>query len=210
MEFSELVKKRKSKRWYLDKPVPDELIKKILHESSLSPSFMNGQPWEVAVVRGKKLRDVAELLDRRLKENRSTRSISWDIPWPERQRDILARMNAGRPDRVLPPDDPPGIWMYYAPVGLFMHIHKDLNEWALFDLGLFVQSVLLSAANLGVDTVPQARMGNNNDEVASLLGLDTSRRIIMGVVMGYADPDHPNNKYNSPRENSGNFTTWHE
>ena len=110
--------------------------------------------------------------------------------------------------RVLP-EDPMGLWMYNAPVVLFIHIHRDLNEWALFDIGLFAQSVLLASKNAGVDTVPQARMGNNNEEVAALLGLGSERRIIMGITMGYGDKDHPNNQYRSPRQDIDAWTTWH-
>ncbi len=209
MEFSEVVRKRKSKRWYTGKEVPGETIEKILEEAAMAPSFMNGQPWEVAVVTGDKLREIAELFERMLLEKKETHSISWEIDWPERQKEILDNMKRSKTDRVYP-GDPCGKWIYYAPVVFFIHIHRSLNEWALFDIGLFVQTLLLSATDHGLSTVPQARMGNNNREVAEPLGLGEERRIIMGVCMGYAKTGHPNNMYLSPREEVSRFTTWHQ
>ncbi|MFC1671445.1 nitroreductase [Spirochaetota bacterium] len=209
MEFSEVLKARKSRRWYQDKPVQEETIKKILEWASLSPSFMNNQPWEVAVVTGQKLKEVAELMDKRYKEKKSTHSISWDINWPERQREIFEKKKKeANTERILP-EDPLGIWMYNAPAVLLIHIHRDLNEWALFDIGLFAQTLMLSATAMGVNTVPQARMGNDNEEVAEILGLGKERRIIMGVTMGYADETHSNNRYRSPRQDFSEWTTWH-
>lgn len=209
MEFNEVVKKRKSKRWYLDKEVSKDLIIKMITEASLAVSFMNHQPWEAAVVQGKKLKEIAETLDKRQKEDRSTQSIPWPSAWPGRHEKILQKMKESQKKRILP-DDPIGKWMYNAPVVIFLHIHKELNEWSLLDLGSFMQTLLLSAANLGVQTVPQARMGCNNDEVAKLLNLGPERKIILGITMGYADVDHPNNQFYSPREDLQEWTTWHE
>ncbi len=208
MEFNEVVKKRKSKRWYTGREIPKETIEKILKEASLAPSFMNGQPWEVAVVTGDKLKEIAELFEKMLVEKKDTHSIPWEINWPERQKAILNKMKESKTNRVYP-QDPYGKWIYYAPVVFFIHIHRSLNEWALFDIGLFVQTLLLSATDHGLQTVPQARMGNNNKEVAELLGLGEERRIIMGVCMGYAETDHPNNSFLSPRVDPEEFTSWH-
>jgi nitroreductase len=45
MEFSELIKARKSVRGYQQKPVPREVIEEILAVAKWSPSSMNTQPW---------------------------------------------------------------------------------------------------------------------------------------------------------------------
>ena len=43
MEFNEVVKKRKSKRWYLDKEVPKELIIKMITEGYADVDHPNNQ-----------------------------------------------------------------------------------------------------------------------------------------------------------------------
>lgn len=50
MEFSELIKARKSIRGFQNKPIPRELIDEIIEVAKWAPSSMNTQPWYVHVV----------------------------------------------------------------------------------------------------------------------------------------------------------------
>ena len=52
MQFSQLIKARKSIRGYLQKPVPREVIEEIIEVAKWAPSSMNTQPWHVHVVTG--------------------------------------------------------------------------------------------------------------------------------------------------------------
>lgn len=49
MEFSELVLKRQSCRDFSDKPIPNELLYKVVEMGHLSPSAKNKQPWHLWV-----------------------------------------------------------------------------------------------------------------------------------------------------------------
>jgi nitroreductase len=51
MDFLELVKKRRSVRNYLDKPVSDELLEKVLEAGRLAPSACNNQPQVFIVIK---------------------------------------------------------------------------------------------------------------------------------------------------------------
>ncbi|MBN2189236.1 MAG: nitroreductase family protein, partial [Chitinispirillaceae bacterium] len=51
MDFLELVKKRRSVRSYLDRPVDDALLEKVLEAGRLAPSACNNQPWVFIVIR---------------------------------------------------------------------------------------------------------------------------------------------------------------
>lgn len=55
MDFSTLIKARKSIRGYLPKPVPREVIEEIIDVAKWAPSSMNTQPWYVHVVTGEPL-----------------------------------------------------------------------------------------------------------------------------------------------------------
>lgn len=59
MKVSEALQQRKSVRAYLDKPVPQEVITRILNAARCAPSGTNTQPWEVAVTTGKTRDDIA-------------------------------------------------------------------------------------------------------------------------------------------------------
>ena len=53
MEFSEVVKKRRSIRKYKDAPVPKEAILKVLEAARIAPSAGHRQPWHFIVVQDK-------------------------------------------------------------------------------------------------------------------------------------------------------------
>lgn len=57
MEYTELIKKRKSIRKYdLAKPVSEELLNKVLDAARIAPSACNNQPWHFIVMRDEKVK----------------------------------------------------------------------------------------------------------------------------------------------------------
>lgn len=62
MEFLELIKKRYSVREYLEKPLDDATIERVLEAGRLAPSACNNQPWIFVVIKNENsrmsLRDV--------------------------------------------------------------------------------------------------------------------------------------------------------
>ena len=65
MEFSEVVKKRRSIRKYKDREVEKEKIEKIIDAGRRAPSGYNAQPWEFVVVTNKtKKKRIREIYDK--------------------------------------------------------------------------------------------------------------------------------------------------
>jgi nitroreductase len=58
MEIVEAIQKRKSIRAFKSDPVPQEILKKIMELALRAPSWANTQPWEFAIVTGKKLEEI--------------------------------------------------------------------------------------------------------------------------------------------------------
>lgn len=56
MDVFEAIKKRRSVRSYLDKPVEEDKLSKILEAARLAPSASNRQEWRFVAVKDKKLR----------------------------------------------------------------------------------------------------------------------------------------------------------
>jgi nitroreductase len=50
MDFSDLLKKRRSVRDFEDRPVPKDLVEKLINESLQAPSASNMQPWRFTIV----------------------------------------------------------------------------------------------------------------------------------------------------------------
>jgi nitroreductase len=64
MKVSEALAKRKSTRAFLNKTVDVEKIKRILNAAKQAPSGVNAQPWQVAVVMGKKKKLLEQCLEK--------------------------------------------------------------------------------------------------------------------------------------------------
>jgi len=55
--MSDPVLERRSIRKYTDKPVPDELVEKLLRAGMSAPSSGNEQPWHFVVIRDRAILD---------------------------------------------------------------------------------------------------------------------------------------------------------
>ncbi|SHE46739.1 Nitroreductase [Caldanaerobius fijiensis DSM 17918] len=56
VEFYDVVEKRRSIRKYINKPIPEDTIKKVLNAARLAPSWANKQCWRFVVVSDPELR----------------------------------------------------------------------------------------------------------------------------------------------------------
>ena len=56
MDFFEVIKKRRSVRVFKQKPVQDDLVKKILEAACWAPSAGNMQSWEFIIVKDPKIK----------------------------------------------------------------------------------------------------------------------------------------------------------
>ncbi len=62
MDTFTCIRTRREIRDYLDKPIPDENLQKILEAGRLAPSSKNSQPWHFVVIKNKEtLRKISEL-----------------------------------------------------------------------------------------------------------------------------------------------------
>ncbi len=87
MELLDAIRGRRSIRRFLDKPVPKDLVEKILRECTWAPSAMNTQPWYFYVVTGEAREKLVEicsqsfnLLEKRLRELFSDRHVEF-VRW---------------------------------------------------------------------------------------------------------------------------------
>lgn len=51
MDFTSVIKTRRSVRAYADQPIPEDVLGRVLEAARLAPSGNNGQPWRFVVVR---------------------------------------------------------------------------------------------------------------------------------------------------------------
>lgn len=90
MNVSEAVATRRSIRSFLDKPVPFEVIQRILEKARMAPSGCNFQPWEAQVLTGAPLKALQE----RLMAAQPDDPMDYDFSEPGKYDKYKARLQA--------------------------------------------------------------------------------------------------------------------
>ncbi len=219
MNIIEAIENRRSIRAFKTDPIPDEILKKIMKTASKSPSYTNTQPWEIAILRGK----IKDELSRELyKIASSDTPVTPDIPkplvWPEelerRSKEHGERrfkvLGIGRDDtekrknlRLL------NFEFYGASAVLFIFMDKNLGEWSIMDIGMFSQTIMLSALEYGLGSCPQAALTDYPHIVKKYLNIPESKKLVLGMSIGYPDNEALINTYRSIRVEMDEFVRWY-
>ena len=220
METLESIESRKSVRGFKRRPVGKAVMKQILQAASNSPSYTNTQPWEVAVVTGKKKDELARQLLRLARTHAQTRP---DVPtpkqWPSALEERGRQHGARRLDTLgVARDDEKGreelrmmnFEFYGAPCAVFLFIDGSLGEWSIFDAGLFTQNLILAAHSLGVESCLQASVPNYAPEIKRFLGIEGNKKLVIAISLGYPDEKAKLNAYRSLKQKPDQFTKWYE
>jgi nitroreductase len=220
MELLEGIKTRQSIRGFKPDPVPKDVINKILEAVSNTPSYTNTQPWEVVVVSGKKTGELSKIIFELAKAKAPTNP---DLPmpkgWPAEPDARAHEHGARRLDTLgIERGDEEGreklrlmnFEFYGAPCAAFLFIDGSLGEWSIFDMGLFTQNLILAAHSLGVESVLQASVTNYAPEIKKFLGVPDSKKLVIGIPLGYIDEEAKLNAYRSLKQKPEEFTKWCE
>jgi nitroreductase len=89
--------------------------------------------------------------------------------------------------------------LFDAPAVAWLCLDKALSPWSLYDLGAFAQSLMLAAADSGLDSVPAVMLAAWPDIVRAELGVPDALAIAIGIALGHAEREDPLNKLRSPR-----------
>ncbi len=219
MELQEAIRKRRSIRQFLAKPVPEEMIRELLADALWAPSWGNTQPWEIVVVSGEKLEEFK-------KKNKETllagQAAQTDIPmpqvWPDaylkRYKDlgkgVLSSLAIAREDkeaRLLHFTRMFGL--FDAPAVILLTVDKELSlEYALLDIGIYLQTFCLLAHDRGLGTCIMAAIVSFPDLVRELFSVPETKTIVMGAVLGWPDPEAPVNHFERQRGSLEEFVKW--
>ena len=226
MEIVEAIQQRKSIRAFRSDPVPKEILKEIMELALRAPSWANTQPWEFAIVTGKKLEEIRQAFTEKAS---AAAEDNPDIPRPREfpepydtrrrvvGRKVLELKGISREDRekrrwwVLQ-----GLRLFEAPCVIYINIDRSfyqqgdgLNIWPVFDCGLVAENIMLLATKYGLGTIPQIQAVTYPDVLREVLGITDSKLIVLGIAVGYPDWDDPVNQLRSEREPLDIVSTWY-
>jgi len=211
----DLLQRRASIRAFDDRPVPQDILDRLLELALQAPSWSNTQPYRLAVAQGA-LRDelAADLTARFDAGQRLMRLPKWRR-FLEAVRDPAVRP---RSDYPIPHDYPPdlvaarratGFGLYKllgierndhaartaqmrrnfhffdAPCVIFIFAHAGLGVYSVLDAGIFLQSLMLAATDAGLGTCAQGALATWSEPVRQRFEVPDSYRLVCGLALGY-------------------------
>lgn len=224
MDVIEAVNKRKSIRSFRPDTVPRDTLAEMLKLALRAPSWANTQPWEFAVVTGKKLDEIRKGFVEKAEEEPNpdlARPQEFPEPYDSRNRahavKFLEIKGIKREDR-----EKRGWWRvqglkhFGAPCVIYLLIDrsfyfqkKSINVWPAFDCGLIAENIMILATKYGLGTTPQAQAVAYPDVVRKVLGVPESKLIVLGIAIGYPDWEDPINRFISERESLDKVSKWY-
>lgn len=215
MDLITAIKERKSTRAFTPDKVSRQQIEEILKLVVDAPSAINLQPWEFIIV----MDEEKERLSRRLiklyrekqiscspgnvkplAENFSKRGAeSFELmnPYLEKMgQDFNCFINEGSCN------------FYGAPVAIIMCLDNAFSNARLVDIGIALGYFLLIAHHFGFSTCPIGLINAYEDDIKEILNIPENKDVVIGIALGYADPESPANQFKSPRDSLDNFVKW--
>ena len=219
MNIEDAIKGRISVRAYLDKDVTNETITAILDTARWSPSGTNTQPWKVAVVRGDSKQSISDELIKAVESGTKANPDylyypeEWVEPFKGRRfqcgMDLYSALDIGREDKQKRIEAGMANFKFFgAPVTLFFFIDKIMGKGSWFDMGMFIQSVMLASREHGLGSCPQASTSDYPDIIRKELNVSDQYDLICGLSLGYPDDEKAVNQYRTRRENVEGFTDF--
>jgi len=181
MDFSELVKHRRSVRDFLDKPVERDKLMRCLEAARLAPSASNSQPWKFIVVDDKELKD--KLCDVAFGPLHFFNSFCKKAPVIV----VIVSENSK----------------------FFTRLAAKLRNtyYYLVDIGIAGEHFVLQAEELGLGTCWIGWF--NEDAVKEILNIPKEKKLDVLLALGYPNPKvMPNKLVREPIEKMSSFNSY--
>jgi nitroreductase len=217
MDLWSALKERRSIRVFKPDSVPRALIEKIISAATEAPSSSNMQPWEFVVVAGKERDRLGQILVGAFTSEGKDYDFEGDKgkPFPEK---ILQRRWAfydelfqKAKEKGLDPKKflQEGTYNFWgAPVVVFAFIDETMGKRFVFDIGAAVENLLLAAQAEGLGTHLVRLIVKFEDKIKETLRLPLGKSLVIGICLGYPDPNALINQYKPKRTSLGEIVTW--
>lgn len=222
MELLEAIKTRKSIRAFKPDPVPKEVLTELLDVAKWSPSSTNTQPWEFFILTGEVLDRYNYFLIEKVRsgeiwkprEDPDTGFFATPAkgPYAERQRKFFKQVLD-----LLEPEEGKSkmqkwaelsVSAYGAPARIIIVADKSASGWFIFDIGLISQTIALAAQEYGLSTCLLGDAAAFPGELRRIANIPESKRVIIGIAIGYPDWESPLNSLRTDREPIEKLVTW--
>ncbi len=219
MNVIDALKHRKSVRAFADKAVTADTIHALLDAAKHSPSGTNTQPWQVAVVQGEKKIDLQQKIEQAFRGGDKGKADfdyypkEWISPFKDRRKEcgllMYSTLDIKREDKERQMDQWAANYRAFdAPVMLLFFMNPIMEKGSFMDYGMFLQSIMLAAEDLGLATCPQASVADYPHIIKPELGYSDDSILLCGIALGYEDKDALINSYRTSRLEVEEFTQF--
>lgn len=218
MDIFDAVITRKSIRAFSNKPVSKKVLYEILSAAVRAPSAVNTQPWELTVVSGEALASICRGNVEKLNAGVAITEIppdAYEGIFRQRQIglaiEIFKLMDIAREDKVKRVEwRKRGFRFFDAPAAIIISTDRSLDgTWSLHDIGCLSQTISLVALKYGLGTCIEGQGASYPEVIREFTGIPETKRIVVGIAIGYPDLDSPINSLVTQREEVDSITTWH-
>lgn len=220
MSLEECLVARRSVRGFLEKPLPQALMNRVFSVAQHAPSNCNVQPWIVLVASGEARDRIRSRLLDAVTTGAETEPDFGYTPKFEgeyRRRQIecavamYSKMGIGRDDKEgRARASLRNFELFDAPHVAFIGMHKDFGESVAIDVGMYVQSLMLSLTAHGLASCAQATMRYYPHIVRDEFPGNEDTRILCGMSFGYEDTALPVNETRTTRDDISACVTFKE
>lgn len=220
MKVSDAINTRITTRAFLDRPVPGEVLRRILETAKRAPSGGNLQPWHVWVLAGEPMVRFKALIKEKAAVTPRGEGTEYNIypaelkePYKARRfkcgEDMYATINVPREDkfgRLM--NFARNFEFFGAPAAFFFAIDRQMQQGQWADLGMFMQSIMLLAREEGLHTCPQEAWAIWHKTVGEYLSIPAELMLFCGMGIGFIDEAHPINRLRTDRAPLDEFATF--
>ena len=220
MNVTEAVTSRRSIRQFLDKPVPLDVLQRVLAKAQSSPSGGNTQPWNAVILTGQPLAELTAKVKAKAATAPLGEAPEYDIyprgldgRYEEQRRGVgkamFAALGLGRDDSAGRIAQMMKNWdSFGAPIQLFTYTRKYMGPPQWSDMGMWLQTVMLLLREEGLDSCAQEIWAMYGTYMRELLDIDDEHIFFCGMAIGYRDPEAPVNNFTVPRVEIDQAIRW--
>lgn len=205
MDFKDVLSREHATRKFTDQRVSEKTVRKVIEEAQRTPSLLNSQPWRIYVAEGEVAKAIRKEHEEKTLANEepheefdSLLNVEWDT-FPSKNMatmsETLDYFLRGEADDF----DQAQLKLFNAPVIVFLTIPKQSPAWSIFDLGGFSQTLMLSANNRGLSTMPAHAFVKYTEVIRKYLDIPEDETIGIGIGLGYPNKKATINDYKSKR-----------
>ncbi|KPF85968.1 nitroreductase [Novosphingobium sp. AAP93] len=209
MTVADAVLTRRSIRAFQDKPVPLDVLRRVMDTARWAPSGCNFQPWEATIVTGAPLKELQAKMA--VTPPQDPREYSWDDPEviPECKarlhgvgKAMYAAMGIGREDvEARTKFMGANLVSFGAPAVLLCYFDRRMGPPQWSDVGMWLQTIMLLLRGEGLDSCPQEFLSVYAKLIKDFLGVSDETHIFFcGIAIGYRVEENPVNNFPRERE----------